>query len=189
MPDMDSTLPEKRSEPALVLLDSALRAVSYNAEAVEILTYPQHPKEIPQLTSFVDAKLRPLLSLLCSHPETPPRPILQSGKRRYSVRLFSLNDFRNCSPCGNSHCPAHAVLIERQDRRVVDLATAAAQFHLTRRELETLGFLVQGLTSKEIANRMGISPHTVAAFLRLVMGKMQVSTRSGVVGKILTINV
>ena len=44
--------------------------------------------------------------------------------------------------------------------------------------------LLQGLTSKEIAVRMGISPNTVKAFLRLVMVKMGVSTRSGIVGRI-----
>ena len=33
-------------------------------------------------------------------------------------------------------------------------------------------------------HRMGISANTVKAFLRLVMGKMKVSTRSGIVGKI-----
>jgi len=45
-------------------------------------------------------------------------------------------------------------------------------------------YLLQGLTSKEIAARMNISPNTVKAFLRLVMVKMKVSTRSGIAGKI-----
>jgi DNA-binding CsgD family transcriptional regulator len=45
-------------------------------------------------------------------------------------------------------------------------------------------YLIQGLTSKEIAVRMNISPNTVKAFLRLVMVKMKVSTRSGIAGKI-----
>jgi DNA-binding CsgD family transcriptional regulator len=58
------------------------------------------------------------------------------------------------------------------------------QFNLTPRELETVRFLVEGLTSKEIAERMNISPNTVKAFLRIVMVKMGVSTRSGVVGKV-----
>jgi DNA-binding CsgD family transcriptional regulator len=44
---------------------------------------------------------------------------------------------------------------------------------------------MEGLTSKEIAERMKISPSTVKAFLRLVMVKMSVSTRSGIVGKVL----
>jgi hypothetical protein len=45
-------------------------------------------------------------------------------------------------------------------------------------------FLLQGLTSKEIATRMQISPNTVKAFVRLVMVKMKVSTRSGITGKV-----
>jgi DNA-binding CsgD family transcriptional regulator len=44
--------------------------------------------------------------------------------------------------------------------------------------------LLEGLTSKEIADRMGISPNTVKAFIRLVMVKMNVSTRSGIIGRI-----
>jgi DNA-binding CsgD family transcriptional regulator len=55
---------------------------------------------------------------------------------------------------------------------------------LTQREQETVKLLLQGLTSKEIAGRMGISANTVKAFVRLVMIKMGVSTRSGIAGKI-----
>jgi DNA-binding CsgD family transcriptional regulator len=58
------------------------------------------------------------------------------------------------------------------------------QFALTERERETVELLLQGLTSKEIAIRMNISPNTVKAFLRLVMVKMGVSTRSGIVGRV-----
>jgi len=78
-------------------------------------------------------------------------------------------------------------LLERRYRQIADLSTVAAQFHLTAREQETLLFLAEGMTSKEIANQMGISPHTVSAFFRLIMSKMQVSTRSGIIGKIVRI--
>jgi DNA-binding CsgD family transcriptional regulator len=64
------------------------------------------------------------------------------------------------------------------------LSEISEQFDLTHRERETVEFLLQGLTSKEIATRMKISPNTVKAFLRLVMVKMKVSTRSGIAGKI-----
>jgi DNA-binding CsgD family transcriptional regulator len=57
-------------------------------------------------------------------------------------------------------------------------------FGLTSREQQTVKFLLEGLTSKEIAERMQISPNTVKAFIRLVMVKMNVSTRSGIIGKI-----
>ena len=55
-------------------------------------------------------------------------------------------------------------------------------FHLTEREREVVELLIQGLTNKEIAGRMNISPNTVRAFIRMVMGKLGVSTRSGIVG-------
>ena len=58
------------------------------------------------------------------------------------------------------------------------------RFGLTPRERETVKLLLQGLTSKEIAAQMGISSNTVKAFVRLVMIKMGVSTRSGIAGKI-----
>jgi DNA-binding NarL/FixJ family response regulator len=52
------------------------------------------------------------------------------------------------------------------------------------REQETVELLTLGLTSKEIASRMNISPNTVKAFFRMVMTKMAVTTRAGIVGKI-----
>ena len=44
--------------------------------------------------------------------------------------------------------------------------------------------LLRRASKKEIAIRMNISPNTVKAFLRLVMVKMGVSTRSGIVGRV-----
>ena len=43
-------------------------------------------------------------------------------------------------------------------------------------------FSIQGLTNKEIASRMSISANTVRAFIRMIMVKLGVSTRSGIVG-------
>ena len=58
---------------------------------------------------------------------------------------------------------------------------------LTDREQETVQSILQGLTNKEIAQQMEISPNTVKAFIRLVMVKMKVSTRSGIAGKIVSV--
>ena len=44
-------------------------------------------------------------------------------------------------------------------------------------------FLIEGLTNKEIAARMGISPDTVKVFLQLAMKKMEVSSRSEIMSK------
>jgi DNA-binding CsgD family transcriptional regulator len=65
------------------------------------------------------------------------------------------------------------------------LSQVSQQFNLTQREQEVLEYLLQGMNSKAIANRMNISPSTVKAFLRLIMIKTGVSSRSAVVSKII----
>jgi len=68
---------------------------------------------------------------------------------------------------------------------VAPLTGVSQQFNLTQREQEVLKHLLQGLTGKAIANRMNISPNTVKAFLRMIMIKMGVSSRSEMVIKII----
>ena len=75
-----------------------------------------------------------------------------------------------------------AVVLERNGVASWRAADVSESFHLTEREREVVELLIQGLTNKEIAGRMNISPNTVRAFIRMVMGKFGVSTRSGIVG-------
>ena len=103
----------------------------------------------------------------------------KSGKRRYICKSLEVAFNGNDSPQ-----PAFAVLLERNTGNSHSaLVEISAQFGLTQREGETVEFLLQGLTSKEIATRMNISANTVKAFIRLIMVKMKVSTRSGIAGK------
>ncbi len=54
---------------------------------------------------------------------------------------------------------------------------------LTDREREVLDLLVQGLTNKQIADRLVISPNTVKRHLKAVFEKLGVNTRAAAVGK------
>jgi DNA-binding CsgD family transcriptional regulator len=78
-----------------------------------------------------------------------------------------------------------AVYLEREQSVHAAVTQAASEYGLTNREHEVLKEIAVGLTSKEIAERMNISPNTVKAFLRMIMLKMGVSTRSGVIAKLL----
>src|SRR5438093_6196875 len=100
-----------------------------------------------------------------------------SCKRRYQCRTFVVEP-----QFDRSSNPAIAITLERRHTVLIDLA---ARFQLTDREIEAVQHLADGLTSKEIALRMNISPNTVKVFLRLVMLKMDVTTRSGVIGKLI----
>lgn len=61
----------------------------------------------------------------------------------------------------------------------------AARYNLTDRERETLCGISRGLSSKELAKMMGISPNTIKSFLRMIMVKMGVATRAGLVANLL----
>ncbi len=56
---------------------------------------------------------------------------------------------------------------------------------LTAREQEILGFLAKGLAYKEIADRLGLSPHTIHNRLRGIYRKLQVKSGPEAVAKFL----
>jgi len=184
--------------PGLIVMDASLGVVAYNGEALKILSYPELPSQIRHPDSWLSNKIRSELAGKLS----PPRFVdeFRSARRTYLCRSFSL-DLRAQSTNGSTPPPAangpqpatngsgsstalRVVMLERRCNGAVRIHEIAERFSLTAREQETVQYLVEGFTSKEIAQRMGISPNTVKAFLRLVMVKMNVTTRSGIIGRI-----
>jgi DNA-binding CsgD family transcriptional regulator len=167
------------SQPGFLLLDNALTPVASNHEAVRILTYPSLPDRIKRIDVYLADKIR--MGLVMRHPPSGLAFVreFKSGKRKYFCRSFQVEtnnqDMRLLT----------ALVLERSSSGIMAVAEIGQQFELTQREKETVELLVQGLTSKEIATRMQISPNTVKAFLRIVMVKMGVSTRSGILGKVI----
>jgi DNA-binding CsgD family transcriptional regulator len=167
------------SNNGFLLLDAGLNLIASNGPALQILCFPSGADRIKQPKVFLADRVR---TALIDH-RNQDSPVFvrefKSGKRRYICKNFQVE--------GNGHPsqPAFAILLERNAATSQSALTdISEEFDLTQRERETVEYLLQGLTSKEIATRMGISPNTVKAFLRLVMVKMKVSTRSGIAGKI-----
>jgi DNA-binding CsgD family transcriptional regulator len=167
----------------LLLLDSDMNLILVNAAAAQILVYPHKPEDNKNLGGSLAATIRSRLVSARPLNGTPLVPRFKSGRRTYSCRTFPVNGMANGDSKGSL-----AVLLERVSARPALLSHPFERFHLTTREEEVARFLLQGLTSKEISVRMQISPNTVKAFLHLIMIKMGVSTRSGIVGKALTQN-
>lgn len=160
----------------LVLLDAQKRVVYHNIEAAKILVFPRQEKKIIEILP-----LELQAALFRSDWRgiaTSPSADFRSGRRRYGCRLFILGRTAKALEATT------ALLLERTTPGSQGLSSVARQFGLTLREQETVELLTLGLTSKEIASRMNISPNTVKAFFRMVMTKMAVSTRAGIVGKI-----
>ena len=169
------------TRPGLIVVDNSLGVVAYNGEAVKILTYPDQPDRIRHLDAWLANKIRSELVGKLSPPSFVDA--FRSSRRLYLCRSFALDKGHQGNGSGSS-ASLLVVMLERKSNETLKISEISERFGLTAREQETVQYLLEGLTSKEIAQRMKISPNTVKAFLRLVMVKMNVSTRSGIIGRI-----
>ena len=174
------------ARPGLIVVDESLSVVGSNAEALRILTFPDPPEKIQRLDAWLLNRVRSIFV-----ERQPPYRVVEefrSAKRTYVCRSFPLGvlEYQNGHPrpAGAPTAGMLVVMLDRVSNETLRIAELSGQFGLTGREQETVKLLLEGLTSKEIAERMKISPNTVKAFIRLVMVKMNVSTRSGIIGKI-----
>jgi DNA-binding CsgD family transcriptional regulator len=151
----------------------------FNREAVQILGYPDNVESLTNSEFLLRETMRSRLLTTSPAGESVFVKEVQSGRRRYCCRAFPIDSH------GEELCQPTAVLLERAPLGPVPLSQVCQQFNLTQREQEVLVHLLQGIRNKEIADRMNISSNTVRAFLRLIMIKTGVSSRSAIVGKIL----
>jgi DNA-binding CsgD family transcriptional regulator len=165
----------------VLLLDADLRVVHHTLEAAAILEYPGKPCESVHLDKVLPAIRAQLATPAASEPLE-----FRSGQRRYQCRAFLLNANGHGSRGDADRLqPKIVVVIERVFPQAPDITRWCQAFQLTSRESETVRFLLKGLTSKEIADQMSISPSTVKSFLKLVMAKVGASNRTGIIAKIL----
>jgi DNA-binding CsgD family transcriptional regulator len=155
--------------------------IFFNRAAAEILSYPKKLETHSNLDDYLASRVR--TSLVSGEPSRVPKLVsdFQSGRRLYKCHAYRVNALAQ----GDSQCSL-AIILERGSNRSFPIAQVSEKFHLSTREREVLPYLLNGLTTKEIASGMDISPNTVKVFLRMIMVKMGVSTRSGILGKAFT---
>jgi len=169
------------SEVGFLLLNAALKPLYVNTRAAEILFYPAKPRTTKDFADQLVAKICTKVAKEGRDGKVSVCKEFLSGSRRYVCRIFDVR-----MPDHNlngSNGSSLALLLERSPRASADILTICQQYHLTPREGQAIGLLLEGLTSKEIAERMKISPDTVKVFLRLAMVKMGVSSRFGILSK------
>jgi len=173
-------VPHVGEADGLVIFDATGSPLWISSEAQRILAYPHSTNG----SSAAVARTRCSCLFRPAAADTPAVDRLvahvTSGRRRYFCRRVCLDAVSDGD--GRS---AFAVLLERSRSWEALTAAIANRFHLSPREHESLALLGEGLTSKEMAERMRISPNTVKAFLRVIMIKLSVSNRSSIVGKVL----
>lgn len=133
---------------------------------------------------YIDERCQALPGLPADELLTPSSPVLATARERigdghvYSSFLW---------PVGGSHAPRGHVRVtalaapEDVPPGLTGLAllSPASDVHgLTPRELEVLGFLVEGCSNQQIAHTLVVAPRTVAAHLEHVLGKLGAPTRT-----------
>jgi len=168
------------SLPGLILTDASLTPIAFNYEGAAILSYPNKPNVERLDTLRIPQKILDEVSRCKLTDSFAVFIPFQAGRREYICQVFLVNYYR----CESAQ-PTFALLLQRNSSTNETVYKMAAQFNLTGREREALQGISIGLSSKELAMRMRISPNTVKAYLRLVMVKMGVTSRAGLVAKIL----
>jgi DNA-binding CsgD family transcriptional regulator len=158
-----------KADVGIVLLDLSLHLLAFDRGAAEMFGKESIPRELMDV-------------LRRSKPGDPAtaKMSFRLGMRDYTCRLYLL-EWGGV----NRRDPIVVVHVERDASSYDAVSEVGQEYRLTDREHEVLKEIAAGLTSKEVAQRMNISPNTVKVFLRMIMMKMGVSTRSGVIAKLL----
>jgi len=160
----------------LVLLDAFGNPLYVNSTARQVICYALAQERISDNTLGVAIRTK----IPCLNDSDPrSATTLISGRRKYACRKLLLE--RGETAQMQANC---GLVFERISRRRESLRRMVEQYGLTPREREVASLLVEGLTSKEIAQRMDISTHTVKGYLHFVMTKLGATTRSGIVGRL-----
>lgn len=168
------------SDAAAILLDSRGTPVSIADEALRVLLYPVEVPRNGRARRLAADRIQAFFPAGPLSGETPSTGEILSGRRSYRYRICRLEKNSQGNPA------AAAVILLERNRSALDPAAASlAGYRLTAREEQVVRLVLRGLSNKQIAVEMGISPNTVKVFLRLVMTKMGVGNRFGILGKLL----
>ena len=108
-----------------------------------------------------------------------------AGVQKCPVLLRGVKIPSHASP----HQGCFLILMEvLQDQQETTGASVLERYHLTKREETVLSYLLQGLTNKQIADRLALSEYTVKDNLKRIMLKTKTTTRTGVLALFLPPN-
>ena len=161
-----------RSAPGILILSLEGELLYSNAEASSFFKRPGCiPADVRRLCGAIKAKTRfddetDLCSAACG---------LFSGKGEvlYSLRAFLIGHEETDFP------PRVLALIEKVvERHAINVKKATTKFHLSKREIQIVKDVAQGLSNKDVACKRFISEYTVKDHLKSIMRKMNVTSRS-----------
>ena len=165
-------------------MNSSLQVIACDAGAEAILRSDNHRSGSTGVPSAIPEEIVSLTMSFRRGTVSSGRSAVRIGEHHYICRAYQ------AEPRNRSTAQTTIVVHLHKDTATSDaVRQIAREYDLTDREEQALLGLARGLTSKEVAEEMDISPHTVKAYVRLIMIKMGVSRRAAIVGKLMEYNV
>ncbi len=156
--------------PDIILLDVGLPGMS-GIDGIALLKQASPRTQVVILTVFDDDDK--IYRAICA------------GASGYLLKGAPLDDLAaaldEVSRGGSPMTPRVARRVLEMFSRLAPRETALAG--LSPRERQIIEGMVDGLTNKEIAERLGLSAHTTDGYTRAIYEKLHVNTRSGAVAK------
>ena len=171
--------------------NGTVKALYYNEVALSIISFSLNSEENAEVSSnlatlclrwkkLFDKKLNKLNNkgngLI---PSADFIDIFQSHKRRYAVRGLVMSS-------KEAKEKQYLFLLERVSNDNVNLQKSLRQWKLSPREQEIVHLLIEDRSNKEIARALRLSLNTVKAYMKLLMLKLGVTSRTGAIGRLLT---
>jgi DNA-binding CsgD family transcriptional regulator len=105
------------------------------------------------------------------------------ARGQQTVHIIDEDVILRIAPLESHGAECAVIMIESFGHRG-SLAKAAKAYRLTKRELEILGFVIQGMSNAEIADRLFIAHSTVADHLKSLLRKTQSTKRIHLLSKL-----
>lgn len=176
------------NQTGILLLSSTLQVVYLNPEARGLL---QEFTLRSGLAADVPPAIRSFCQELIQRLPASPGPTDWEGLRLSRVtgspaHPILVRGFGVPAPLsGNGQLLLLIELVQPTDGVHGSQPSATKPLNLTPRETSVIRCLLEGLTNKEIANKLGLSEHTVKDHLKRLMKKTHVTTRTGLVVRML----
>jgi DNA-binding CsgD family transcriptional regulator len=185
-----SGIVKRRSTPGILIFDTNNRLLYSNETALEMIP------ELRKAEHTGDTKSQYILEeiyKLCNQvkSDADATDAIQKVSLNYKVLNTIL-----VPPCslrafltkghGEDLSTSHIlILLERiTEKRTVDFEKVKTDFNLTKRELEVVTLICQGLSSKDISMKIFISEYTVKDHLKNIMRKMGVTSRTEIIASL-----
>ena len=168
-----------RAEEGVILLTSSLEPIAFDAGAAALMKDHGQQRGRQDSAFCIPEEILSLLRRRKHGNGTCERMSARIGSHQYICRIYAMRSAAQ---------PMLLLHLQRDIAAMDAVYRLAKEYVLTDREKEALLGLALGLSSKEVAERMSISPNTVKAYVRLIMIKMGVTRRSAIVGKLLEYN-